>query len=208
MKRKTIPVGLYEANCTILWDETGRALVVDPGDEAARILDFLGSAGLKPTAVFLTHGHFDHISGVDGILSKHAVPVYLHADDVELAFSRFNTSQPGYPGMARSPLLDTSLVDGAALPGWPNARVLHTPGHSPGSCCLFFPDDALLIAGDVLFAGSVGRTDLPGGSWPILAASLARLAALPGETAVVCGHGPSTTITDERAGNPFLRDLV
>ena len=201
---RTFSVGFLEANCTIVWDGSGKALVVDPGDEPETILAFLEAERLDLAGIFLTHGHFDHISGVDGILARHAVPVAMHRADEELAFSPFNRSITGYGGMERTALLDLSPADGEPLAQFPLARVLHTPGHSPGSCCLHFEDEKLLIAGDTLFAGSIGRTDLPGGSAGEIVKSLARLAALPEDTSVVCGHGPSTTIGREKASNPYL----
>lgn len=201
---RTFAVGAFEANCTVVWNADGRALVVDPGDEAETILAFLEERRLDLAGIFLTHGHFDHVSGVDGILARHGVPVALHRADEALAFSPFNRSVPGYGGMARTALLDLTPADGEPLAQFPLARVLHTPGHSPGSCCLHFAGEKLLIAGDTLFAGSIGRTDLPGGSAREISRSLARLAALPDDTAVVCGHGPSTTIGREKATNPYL----
>lgn len=191
------PLGPYGANCTALWRDDGCAVVVDPGADGEAVAEWLSRRGLSLSAVFLTHAHFDHISGVDALVARHSAPVFLHAADEPLAFSRFNTSQPGYAGMSRSPLLDTSLGEGAAVPGWRGSVVLHTPGHSPGSCCLHFPSEALLVAGDTLFAGSYGRTDLPGGSPAEMRQSLARLRALPPETRVICGHGPETTIGHE-----------
>lgn len=198
METAVLPLGPYEANCTVIWRDDGRALVVDPGAEGGAVADWLERRSLALSAVFLTHAHFDHISGVDALVARHPVPVFLHAADEALAFSAFNTSQPGYGGMARSALLDLSLGEGDAIPGWGEARILHTPGHSPGSCCLYFAGESLLVAGDTLFAGSFGRTDLPGGSWPDMVRSLARLKALPPETRVICGHGPETTVARER----------
>lgn len=205
METATYGLGPYGANCTVAWDSGGRALVVDPGHGGDLVADWLDRRGLSLSAIFLTHGHFDHISGVDALLARHPAPVFLHEADVSLAFSAFNLSQPGYPGMARTPLLDTSLGDGDRIPAWDGAVVMHLPGHSPGSCALHFPDEGLLIAGDVLFAGSCGRTDLPGGSDEEMRRSLGRVAALPPRTRVVCGHGGETTIGEENATNPFLR---
>lgn len=193
----TLPLGPYEANCSILSDGRGGVLVVDPGAESGHLSEVLNEMGLAPSAVFLTHGHFDHISGVDGLVATWKVPVFLHAQDMALAFSPFNLAQPGYGGMSRSPLIDNSLGEGDSLPGWPGARIFHLPGHSPGSCALYFPGESLLVAGDVLFAGSIGRTDLPGGSWDEMENSLRRLSCLPRETRVICGHGPDTTIGRE-----------
>lgn len=200
MTTTTFPLGPYEANCTIVDDGQGGVLVVDPGSESGRLCGILGKMGLAPSAVFLTHGHFDHISGVDGIVAAWPVPVFLHADDMALAFSPFNLAQPGYGGMSRTLKIDSSLGEGDSPPGWGGARILHLPGHSPGCCALYFPDDALLIAGDVLFRGSIGRTDLPGGSWSEMEDSLRRLSLLPRETRVICGHGPDTTIGREFPG--------
>lgn len=205
MNATFFPLGPYGANCAVVWRGDGRALVVDPGSDGDAVARWLERRGLALSAVFLTHGHFDHISGVDALVALHPAPVFLHADDVPLAFSDFNHAQPGYSGMSRSPLLDTSLADGSAVPGWDGATVLHLPGHSPGSCALLFPEDGLLAAGDVLFAGSAGRTDLPGGSGAAMGRSLGRLAALPPGTRVICGHGDPTTIGDELKSNPFLR---
>lgn len=195
MHVRVFPLGPYEANCTLIWRDDGSALAIDPGADGECVVEALRQAGLALSAVFLTHGHFDHISGVDALLARFPAPVFMHAGDEALAFSRFNLAQPGYGGMARTPLLDLTLGEGDAIPGWPEAKILHTPGHSQGSCCLHFADEALLVAGDTLFAGgSYGRTDLPGGSWPQLEQSLKRLAALPGETRVICGHGEETAI--------------
>lgn len=200
----TFPLGAFQANCTIIWRYDGTALVIDPGADGLAICDWMQQRSLTLTAVFLTHGHFDHISGVDAILSRHQCPVFLHAADEPLAFSPFNRMQADYTGMRRTNLLDLTIIDGAPLPLWPEAKILHTPGHSRGSCCLLFDSEKLLVAGDTLFAGgSYGRTDLPGGSWPELEASLRRLATLPGDIRVICGHGDATSISEWRAFSPF-----
>ncbi|MBR0057578.1 MAG: MBL fold metallo-hydrolase [Kiritimatiellae bacterium] len=194
----TFPVGPYCANCTVA-RRGGEALVIDPGADGDGIADWLDGRGLSLSAVFLTHGHFDHISGVDALVARHPAPVLLHAADKALAFSAFNRAQPGYGGMTPTPLLDVSPDEGYLPLGWPEARVLHAPGHSPGSCCLYFPGEATLVAGDAIFAGgSYGRTDLPGGSWREMIESLRRLAALPDATRVICGHGPETAIGEWR----------
>ena len=207
MRHKYMPLGPYGANCTILWDEDGAALVVDPGAEPDVVAASLSSLSLEMKAIFLTHGHFDHVSGVADLVASKPVPVFMHADDEEMAYLPLNFSQPGYSGMPR---IDSLVLfrDGEKPLSdlFPRIDVMHTPGHSAGSCCLYLPDDGLLVAGDTLFAGSIGRTDLPGGSYRRIMESLKALCALPPETSVICGHGPATTIEREIRTNPFLAD--
>lgn len=204
MKYDVLPVGPYEANCCILWGDPERAWIVDPGADGGEILAFLSAHGLKAGIVVLTHAHFDHISALNEILAAYPVPVYLHRADVPFAFSAMN-AMPPYRPTARPASLVTDKTDGDTLEcGGLSARLIHTPGHTPGGWCLHFEADRLLVAGDTLFAGSVGRTDLPGGSMQALEASLLRLKALPDDTNVVCGHGPMTTLGVEKRSNPYL----
>lgn len=204
VKSKIIPVGLYEANCIILWNESNKALIIDPGADADLITEYIEKAKLEPVAVFLTHGHFDHVSGVDGILEKYTLPVYLHSGDKELLFCDLNISQPGYPRIMREDAINYSLEEGDEIPLF-GGKILHTPGHSKGSTCLYFESDKLLISGDTLFSGSIGRTDLPGGSYMQIMKSLKRLTELPDETMVISGHGPITNIRSEKLDNPYLQ---
>ena len=204
VKSKIIPVGLYEANCIILWNESNKALIIDPGADADLITEYIEKAKLEPVAVFLTHGHFDHVSGVDGILEKYTLPVYLHSGDKELLFCDLNISQPGYPRIMREDAINYSLDEGDEVPLF-GGKILHTPGHSKGSTCLYFESDKLLISGDTLFSGSIGRTDLPGGSYMQIMKSLKRLTELPDETMVISGHGPITNIRSEKLDNPYLQ---
>ena len=210
MERTTFPVGLYEVNCTIL-GVGGQALVVDPGADAARIAAALEQAKLAPAAVLLTHAHFDHIGGVPGLLSRFpGLPVLVGEPDLAVYDHPMNRLAPDYPHQSRpATLRPVTARDGlpAFAAGGPFAglQVVETPGHTPGGVCYFFPDDRLLLSGDTLFAGSVGRTDFPGGDMAALRASLRRLTALPDDTRVIPGHGPFTTLADERRGNPFLR---
>lgn len=204
VKSKIIPVGLYEANCIILWNESNKALIIDPGADADLITEYIEKAKLEPVAVFLTHGHFDHVSGVDGILEKYTLPVYLHSGDKELLFCDLNISQPGYPRIMREDAINYSLDEGDEIPLF-GGKILHTPGHSKGSTCLYFESDKLLISGDTLFPGSIGRTDLPGGSYMQIMKSLKRLTELPDETMVISGHGPITNIRSEKLDNPYLQ---
>jgi glyoxylase-like metal-dependent hydrolase (beta-lactamase superfamily II) len=173
---ETFPVGPLQCNCTILGDEqTGEAIVIDPGDEVGRIHRRLTQLGLKLKQILVTHAHIDHVGG--------ATP---------------ETAPP-----------DESLAEGqlVGLEQYP-AQVLHTPGHTQGSVCLHFAPLKLLVAGDTLFAGSIGRTDLPGGNFGQIIDSIeTRLLALPDETKVLPGHGPATTIGAERKSNPFLQTL-
>jgi glyoxylase-like metal-dependent hydrolase (beta-lactamase superfamily II) len=205
---ETFPVGPLQCNCTILGDEqTGEAIVIDPGEEIGRIQKRLAAHGLKLKQILVTHGHIDHVGGALKLKRLTGAPIYLNEADLEqLALMQDQANWLGVetPETA-SP--DESLADGmtVGLTSYP-ASVLHTPGHTQGSICLHFAPLKLLVAGDTLFAGSIGRTDLPGGNYgQILDSIHTRLLALPDETKVVPGHGPASTIGAERRGNPFLR---
>ena len=204
MKYEVLPIGPIEANCSILWDDPAQAWVVDPGADGADILGFMKKRGLKAGMIVLTHGHFDHISAVNEVLAQFPVPVYLHKGDAAFAFSPMN-AMPPYRPTARPATLKTDKADGDTIScGGLTARLLHTPGHTPGGWCLYFESENLLVAGDTLFAGSIGRTDFPGGNQDQMEASLRRLKALPDDTRVICGHGPQTTIGVEKRSNPYL----
>ena len=204
MHIEVIPVGPYAANSVLLWQAPDQAWVVDPGADGAKLLEALSRKGLTPAAVVLTHAHFDHISAVNDVVAAHPVPVYLNEADAAFAFTPLNALPP-YPVTRRPATLDTGKHDGDMLSfGGLTARLIHTPGHTPGGWCLYFEDEGLLIAGDTIFAGSIGRTDFPGGSPDEMEASLRRLIALPDETRVVCGHGPMTTLGTEKRSNPYF----
>ena len=201
VSHQTIPVGAYEANCIVLWDGA-EALVVDPGQDADLILAFLSDRNLALRAVLLTHGHFDHVNGIPGILARYpGVPVYAHPSDWVMFGHPMNRNPPDYPGVGRPSDLRDIRDAAKDFPSF-GFRVLETPGHTPGSVCIMTGD--LLLSGDTLFAGSCGRTDFPGGSMADMRRSLAALAQLPPETRVVPGHGPSTTMAREVASNPFI----
>ena len=213
MERKIMPVGPIEANCIILWNAEGSAdgerpcWIVDPGADAEDIVCFCTARGLKPALVAFTHGHFDHIGAVTDLMAKWPdLPVHIAPGDEAMAFSPLNAWAPYYGPTARPATLGTDLVDGTEISaGGLSARVVATPGHTPGGVCLYFADAKLMLTGDTLFAGSCGRTDFPGGSMEVLADSLKKLAGFPPETEVIPGHGGTTTIGREFASNPFLR---
>lgn len=194
MKIRKIPVGMLQENCYFVSDENGETAVIDPGDEADRLLGLLQSGGLTPRCILLTHGHFDHVGAAAALAERYHCPVYLHEADRALPAR-----------LTGGPLPQThALHEGDELAvGALRFRVLETPGHSAGSVSLLCCD--ALFSGDTIFAGgSWGRTDFPGGSEPALRASLRRLAALPPQTRVFPGHGPETTIAAERACDPFM----
>lgn len=205
---ETFPVGPLQCNCTLLGDEqAGEAIVIDPGDEIGRIHHRLSELGLKLRQILVTHAHIDHIGGALRLKRLTGAPIYLNENDLPLLQTL--DTQAAWLGMAvpESAPPDESLADGliVGLGSYP-AQVLHTPGHTQGSVCLHFAPLNLLVAGDTLFAGSIGRTDLPGGNYPQIVDSIRdRLLALPGETRVLTGHGPHTTIGEERRTNPFLQ---
>ena len=204
MERMTIQVGTFEVNCSILI-ENGKAWIVDPGQEADRILELLKQKNLVPAAILLTHAHFDHIGAVPALQAAYPdLKVCIHKNDAPVLTHAMNQLPPEYPPIARPKNL-VELEAGVKLEGLDSLEVLETPGHTPGGVCYFFKADKLLLSGDTLFAGSIGRTDFPGGDMATLVGSLKKLKALPDDTLVVPGHGPFTSIADEKAGNPFLQ---
>ena len=202
MRVSYYPVGDYQANCVIVSDEAHRAVVVDPGDEAVRLLQRLAEQELQVAAILLTHAHFDHMLAVRELIDATGASLYLHAEDAAALSDAGRSLIPPY----RRPYTlsaDRLLQDGDTVTvGELVLKVLHTPGHTPGSCCYQCGD--LLIAGDTLFAGSVGRTDLPGGDTAQLFQSLRRLKSLDATVRVIPGHGEETTIGYESRYNPFL----
>lgn len=205
---ETIPVGPLQVNCYILGCEESReGVVIDAGGSVERVLARIGKLGLTVRYLIATHGHFDHIGGNRAFLQATGVPFLIHEKDVFL-LSLASQAARGFGVTAEnSPEPDRHLTDGMTLEfGAQQLEVIHTPGHSPGGCCLYSPGAEALFTGDTLFNGSVGRTDLPGGSMDTLMTSIRqRLAVLPDGTRVFPGHGPSSTIAIERYSNPFMR---
>jgi hydroxyacylglutathione hydrolase len=204
---ESFPVGPLQCNCTILGDPaTHEAIVIDPGEEISRIHGRLTELGLKLTQILITHAHIDHIGGALKLKRLTGAPILLNENDLPLL--KIMAEQAEWLGVEtpETEAPDGSLVDGlrVGLESFP-AQVVHTPGHTQGSVCLYFKPLELLVAGDTLFAGSIGRTDLPGGDGrQILQSIHHRLLVLPEETIVLPGHGPVTTIGDEKRRNPFL----
>jgi hydroxyacylglutathione hydrolase len=205
---ETFPVGPLQCNCTILGDEqAGEAIVIDPGDEIGRIHRRLTELGLKLKQILITHAHIDHVGGALKLKRLTGAPILMNESDLPLL--KIMEMQAGWLGIATPETAppDDALTDGlnVGLESCP-AQVIHTPGHTQGSVCLHFVPLNLLVAGDTLFAGSIGRTDLPGGDYGQIINSIqTRLLPLPDETKVLPGHGPATTIGAERETNPFLR---
>ena len=208
MTYEIIPAGPFATNCVLLWEKPGEAWLVDPGGDAEALFNFMARRGIRPAGVVLTHGHCDHIGALDAVLEAYPAPVWMRGADAKWAFLPVNSIPGYYPA---PPLRPATL---AAAPaelafGGVEARVLATPGHTPGSVCLYFPSAGLLLSGDTLFAGSVGRTDLPGGDAAALMESLRGLVeTLPASTLVIPGHGPTTTLREEMESNPHLEEAL
>ena len=204
MEVTNMPVGPLEVNCYLVWNpESKDGLIIDPGDDPEEIVDRVRELSIKPRAALLTHAHIDHIRGLGAVVAAFGCPAWVHAADLPLYRSPANALPPWLPAAEDLP---APADQPPACPKGLEFAVIHTPGHSPGSCCFHFAAAAVLFAGDTLFAGSVGRTDLPGGDQQTLLNSIRqRLLGLPPDTRVYCGHGPETTISREIAGNPFLQ---
>jgi len=207
MIHEILPVGLLQCNCSIIGDETTReAMVIDPGDDIEDVLAIVRRHKLQVKQIVITHAHIDHVGGAMKLRALTGAPILLNQNDYALL--KMLDVQASWLGMATPGTveIDSSLDDDLSLgTGSLAASVLHTPGHTEGSVCLYFPAEKMLIAGDTLFARSIGRTDLPGGSFEKILKSLhSRVLTLPDETVVIPGHGPKTTIGEEREENPFL----
>ena len=208
MIHEILIVGLLRCNCSILGDETSReAIVVDPGDDISRIIATLQRHSLTVKQIVITHAHIDHIAGAHRLKQLTGAPILYNQLDLPLV--KMMDVQASWLGISTPAVSapDDTLDDGKiiSITGL-TGTIFHTPGHTQGSVCLYLPRQTLLLAGDTLFAGSVGRTDLPGGNTRKLLASIhEHLLALPDAVTVIPGHGPRTTIGQERESNPFLQ---
>jgi hydroxyacylglutathione hydrolase len=203
---ETLTVGPFQENCYVIGDGASGA-IVDPGDEAARIALAVEQTGLEIGQILVTHAHIDHVGAVGALADEYACPVLMHAE-AEPMLQQLPT-QAMMMGLrfGKVPAVDRHIQDGETLEvGSLKLQSLYTPGHAPGHLAFYVESEGLVLSGDALFAGSVGRTDLFGGDMEVLVRSInERLLTLPDETRVYPGHGPRTTIGDERAYNPFLR---
>ena len=196
MQMEVMELGLYQTNCYIVW-EGKDGIVIDPGYYAGRILDRLKELDVVPLAVVLTHGHFDHVGAVKELAQAYDCPVYLAEEDTKLP-----------PEYTLGPIACTDFLrDADHLSFGPiDMKVLHTPGHTPGSMCLFVGD--WIFSGDTLFRDTCGRVDLPGGDYREMYRSLRKLYELEGDYFVYPGHGDATTLERERKLNPYMRGAI
>lgn len=202
---QTVPTGPVQANAALVTDANGEGFLIDPGDNAETLLRLVEQAGARVRGVLLTHAHFDHIGAVQAVRTALSVPVHLHDDDLPLY--RAGATSAGRWGIpfTQPEDPDAAIADGQVFEaGGVRLTARTLPGHAPGH--VVFVGDGFVIAGDTLFQGGIGRTDLPGGNHPLLLRELARvLLSLPDDTVVYPGHGPRTTVGAEKASNPFLR---
>ncbi|MBF0245485.1 MAG: MBL fold metallo-hydrolase [Planctomycetes bacterium] len=210
MQADIFPLGPLQSNCVLLRDEAaGEALVIDPGVDTPEILEILREGKLQLKAILLTHGHFDHVGGAAGLTKEFGAEVRLNREDLYLYENAPDHGARYGLKCSPQPAPGNFLEHGTEiLLGGVSVRVLHTPGHSPGSVCFHVSSENLLITGDTLFKDSVGRTDLWRGCMETLLASIAReIMTLPGDTRVIPGHGPETRVSLEKSDNPFLHGL-
>jgi glyoxylase-like metal-dependent hydrolase (beta-lactamase superfamily II) len=205
MNYEVLAVGPLETNCYIVYcQDSLECAVVDPGAEADRIFQLIAQKSLKPVLILNTHGHIDHIGANKDIKEKFNIPLYIHSADSAMLGNVQQSEMAVFLGVMDSPSHDHLLNDGDKIKiGKSFLRVIHTPGHSPGS--VSFLGNGFLLSGDTLFFGGVGRTDLPGGSWKDIESSIKnKILTMPDEIIVLPGHGPFTTVGQEKRANPFI----
>ena len=205
MKYEILIVGSLETNCYLVYcQDSLECAIVDPGADADRIFLMISRKNLKPELILNTHGHIDHIGANKDVKEKFNIPLYLHSADSPMLENVQQSEMAIFLGAMDSPPPDNLLNDGDKIKiGKSFLQVIHTPGHSPGS--VSFLGDGFLISGDTLFFGGVGRTDLPGGSWKDMESSIKnKILTMPDEMVVLPGHGPSTTVGQEKRANPFI----
>jgi len=209
MIHEILPVGPLQCNCSVIGDETiHEAMVIDPGDEIQSVLALVNKHKLQVKQIVITHAHIDHVGGAMKLRAATGAPILLNQNDYQLLkMLDMQATWIGVPSPGKVEIDQSIGHADTVKAGSLTANVISTPGHTEGSICLYFPIQKKLIAGDTLFAGSIGRTDLPGGSFEKIIESLHdKLLALPDDTVVTPGHGPQTTIGDERENNPFLKN--
>lgn len=206
MEWKQIPLGPLQTNCYVLYNETMEGIIFDPGGNGPELNNWLKEVGIKPKAILLTHAHFDHIGAVDDVRSFWGIEVYIHEQEQDwLGDAYKNGSARWNQAFSIKDAEHIIREEGTCTIGTFEFNVLETPGHSPGSLSFYHKASGVVFSGDALFAGSIGRTDLPGGNHEQLLQSIhQKLLTLPEETIVASGHGPITTIAQEMDGNPFL----
>ncbi len=204
MNVQTLTVGAFQENCYLLVDEaTRRAVIVDPGSEGERLVEAIEDCGAELEAIWITHAHVDHVGAIAPVKNRWDVPVFLHPADLRLYQAAGRQAQVYGVPFEEPPPPDREFADGQTVTvGDLEFRIMHTPGHAPGHVVIH--GHGMAIVGDCLFAGSIGRTDLPFSNPAQLASSLEKIAALPVETVIYPGHGMDTTIGEERLSNPFL----
>jgi len=208
-----LPVGMFQSNCYIVsCSDTNEGVVIDAGDEGETILSAVDRLGVRITAILQTHAHLDHVGALDQVAPALAVPVWMHKDEVPVYEGVEQQATMFGLGAPKRVPIDRMLEDGEKINiGNLVAEVVHAPGHSPGSVCFYFANETppRIIVGDVLFKGSIGRTDLPGGDYGTIMNTLAGVfLPLSDDTIVYSGHGPETTIGEEKRLNPFLSPLA
>lgn len=204
MKVETLVVGPIQANCYLLYDEESKeTAIIDPGGEAEKIIKWVNNLSLKPKYILNTHGHYDHVGANDKVREAFDIPVYICENDAHML-----GSQQNFFGMTVEPgAADKMMYDGdeLVLSGC-RIEVILTPGHTKGGCVFYLPDEGICFSGDTVFKGTVGRTDLAGGSFEEIVDSVQnKLAKLPDDTVIYPGHGPKTTFAFERKHNPYFR---